>query len=137
MESDLETCAPLENDGRFVQLLSVEAARGRQFDKVIVANVRPGAFPLWYAPESFLFSPNLGIIPKENSGDARSARTAKFSYYVFRAKASQRYNQGERRAFNYALRRARCDALVTAAGTPTRGITAPEFLEELRVNAPA
>jgi superfamily I DNA/RNA helicase len=136
-ESDLETCAPLENDGTFVKLLSVEAARGRQFDKVIVANVRPGAFPFWYAPESFLFSPGLGVIPKENSGDARSARTAKFSYYMFRAKASQRYNQGERRAFDYALSRARSDALVTASGTPTRGLTAPEFLEELRVNAPA
>jgi superfamily I DNA/RNA helicase len=132
MESDLETCAPLESDDAFVHLLSVEAARGRQFDRVIVANVRPGAFPLWYSTESFLFSPRLGVIPKENSGDARSSRTAKFSYYMFRTRAAQRYNQGERRAFNYALRRARTHALVTAAGTPTRGITAPEFLEELR-----
>jgi hypothetical protein len=56
---------------------------------------------------------------------------------MFRSKASQRYNQGERRAFDYALSRARHDALVTASGTPTRGLTAPEFLEELRVNAPA
>jgi hypothetical protein len=72
------------------------------------------------------------MIPKENAGEARSARTAKFSYYTFRAKLVQRYNEKERRAFKYALRRAREIALVTASGMPTRGITAPEFLEELR-----
>jgi superfamily I DNA/RNA helicase len=132
MESDLETCDDGDGNGGFVSLLSVEAARGRQFERIIVANVKPGAFPLWYSPESFLFSPRLGMIPKENAGEARSARTAKFSYYTFRAKLVQRYNEKERRAFKYALRRAREIALVTASGMPTRGITAPEFLEELR-----
>jgi superfamily I DNA/RNA helicase len=115
-----------------VRLLSVEAARGRHFERVVVANVRAGAFPLWYSPESFLFSPKLGVIPKENCGAAQAARTAKFSYYMFAAKTARRYNEAERRAFNYALSRARERVLVTAAGTPTRGVSAPEFLEELR-----
>jgi len=35
-------------------------------------------------------------------------------------------------AFVNALRRARLQAIVTAHGRATRGITAPEFLEELR-----
>lgn len=116
----------------FVRLLSVESALGLEFDRVVVANVKPDAFPCWYSPDSFLFSPRLGMIPKDNVGEARASRTAKFSYYLFRSKAERRYYQRERRAFEYALRRARKSVLVTASGTPTRGITAPEFLEELR-----
>lgn len=134
-ESDLETCVapPVEGDGDgFVQMMSVDAAQGREFERVAIANVRPGAFPLWYAPEAFLFSPRLGMIPKENAGEAKAARTAKFSYYMFRTKAAQRYNDRERRALAYAMRRARTSVLVTAWGTPTRGLTAPELLQELR-----
>ncbi len=132
METDLEACAPPIGGRELVQLRSVEAARGLHFERVVVANVRPGAFPLWYSPEAFLFSPRLGIIPKENAGAARASRTAKFSYYMFAAKAARRYNDAERRAFNYALRRAGGSVLVTASGTPTRGVSAPELLEELR-----
>ena len=132
MESDLEACAPPAGGEEFVQLRSVEAARGLHFERVVVANVRPGAFPLWYSPEAFLFSPRLGVIPKENLGAARASRTAKFSYYMFAAKAARRYNDTERRAFNYALRRAGASVLVTASGKPTRGVSAPELLEELR-----
>jgi len=94
--------------------------------------VRAGAFPRWYSPDAFLFSPRLGMVPKENAGDARASRTAKFSYYTFRNKSRERYNDRERRAFVYALRRARVSALVTASQAPTKGIHAPEFLEELR-----
>ena len=133
--SDLESCehdGARAHDGAFVQLLSVEAARGREFDHVVIADVRPGSFPRWYSPEAFLFSPRLGMIPKENVGDARASRTAKFSYYVYRMKTAQHYYERERRAFEYALRRARRSVLVTASGAPTRGVTAPEFLEELR-----
>jgi superfamily I DNA/RNA helicase len=132
MASAIETClAPGRIEGQ-VELLSVEAARGREFDHVVVANVRPGAFPRWYSPDAFLFSPRLGMIPKENVGEARSSRTAKFSYYMFRSKASQHYYARERRAFAYAVTRARRSVLVTASGAPTRGVKAPEFLEELR-----
>jgi superfamily I DNA/RNA helicase len=131
MESDLESCEDAP-DGAFVRLVSLEAAHGLEFDRVVVASVRPGAFPLWYAPDAFLFSPRIGMVPKENAGDARASRTAKFTYYMHATKARERYNAQERRAFGYALRRARKNALVTASGAPTRGLTAPEFLEELR-----
>jgi superfamily I DNA/RNA helicase len=133
MDSDLESCeAPIDSGRGFVQMMSVEAAQGCEFDRVIVGNVRPGAFPLWYAPEAFLFSPKLGMIPKENAGEAQASRTAKFSYYMFRTKAMQRYNDRERRALRYAMLRAQQSVLVTSWGTPTRGVTAPELLEELR-----
>ncbi len=132
MESDLETCDPSTPAQGFVQMLSVEAARGREFDHVIVANAQPGAFPRWYSPDAFLFSPRFGMIPKDNVGEAQSSRTAKFSWYMFRFKAPQHYYERERRAFVYALARAQESVLITASGTPTRGKTAPEFLEELR-----
>ncbi|HKE38069.1 MAG TPA: 3'-5' exonuclease [Candidatus Baltobacteraceae bacterium] len=129
--SELETCEAIESD-EFVSLLSIEAARGREFDYVAVAGAGAGTFPRWYAPDAFLFSPRIGMVPKENVGECRASRTAKFSYYVARTKAREGYNERERRAFVYALRRARVGALVTASGGVTRGTTAPEFLEELR-----
>ncbi len=131
MQSALETCEDAP-EGAFVRLSSLEAAHGLEFDRVVVASARPGAFPLWYAPDNFLFSPRIGMVPKENAGGARASRTAKFSYYIFATKAREHYNARERRAFVYALRRARKSVLVTASGAPTRGVTAPEFLEELR-----
>ncbi|HVN69025.1 MAG TPA: 3'-5' exonuclease [Candidatus Binatia bacterium] len=131
IHSDVESCTAPPIPG-CVRMLSIDAALGREFDEVAVADVRPGALPRWYSPDAFLFSPKLGMIPKENVGDARSARTAKFSYYTYAAKTASGYFDRERRAFRYALSRARKVALVTASGTPTRGVTAPEFLEELR-----
>jgi superfamily I DNA/RNA helicase len=133
--SEFESCEESSETG-FVRLTSIEAARGSEFDHVIVPNAKPGAFPRWYVPDSFVYSPNLGTIAKDNVGDARAARTAKFSYYVYRTKARERYNEEERRAFNYALSRARKSSLVTAWDRPTRGLTAPEFLQELRAARP-
>ncbi len=130
-ESDLEACTPAEGEG-FVHLLDIESARGRAFDHVVVANVRAGAFPRWYAPDAFLFSPKIGIVPKDNVGEALASRTAKFTYYVHRVRARDRYNAQERRALDYALHRARRSLFVTAWGRATRGTSAPEFLEELR-----
>ena len=72
------------------------------------------------------------MIPKENAGGARAAKTAKFVYCMYRSKAREKYNARERRAFVDALRRARCSAVVTASQPPTRGAHAPEFFEELR-----
>jgi len=133
--SEFESC---EDDagGGFVQIVSVEAARGLEFDEVAVAGVRPGLFPRWYVPDTFLYSPRAGMIPKENVGDARASRTAKFTYYMHRNKTRERYNERERQLFLDALRRARRAVLVSAWGPPTRGLTAPEFLEELRVAKP-
>jgi superfamily I DNA/RNA helicase len=130
-ESDLEACEdPSGVD--CVRLISVEAARGCAFDSVIVPNARPGAFPRWYVPDAFVYSPTQGMIAKENVGEARASRTAKFTYYMFRTKTRERYNDEERRAFSYALSRARKSLIVTAWDRATRGITAPEFFEELK-----
>jgi superfamily I DNA/RNA helicase len=129
--SDLETCEDSDPNG-CVSVASIDAVRGREFDRVVVAGVRPGSFPLWYAPDNFLMSPRLGVVPRENVGDARAARTAKFSYYVTATKAAEKYYRREREAFAYALARARERVFVTASGSPTRGISAPELVEELR-----
>ncbi len=131
MESDFEARETNERPGS-VRMLSIDAARGREFDHVVIPRARAGSFPRWYAPDAFLYSPSLGMIAKENVGDARAARTAKFTYYMFRTKAREAYNREERRAFVYALRRARKSALVTASERATRGVTAPEFLAELQ-----
>ena len=131
MESRFEALESTEHPGA-VRVMSIDAARGREFEHVLLPNVRAGAFPRWYAPDAFLYSPSLGMIAKENVGDARAARTAKFTYYMFRTKAREAYNREERRAFVYALRRARKSVLVTASERATRGVTAPEFLAELQ-----
>lgn len=131
MHSPFESSEFAERAGA-VRLLSIEAARGREFDYVVLPNVRAGAFPRWYAPDAFLYSPSLGMIAKENVGEAKAARTAKFTYYMWRTKARETYNTEERRAFVYGLRRARVQALVTASGRATRGVAAPEFLSELQ-----
>ncbi len=131
MESEFET-SETEERAAAVRMLSIEASRGREFDHVVIPRARAGSFPRWYAPDAFLYSPSLGMIAKENVGDARAARTAKFTYYMFRTKAREAYNREERRAFVYALRRAKKSALVTASERATRGITAPEFLAELQ-----
>jgi superfamily I DNA/RNA helicase len=132
MESEFETWELSERPGA-VRMLSIDAARGREFDHVIIPRARAGSFPRWYAPDAFLYSPSLGMIAKENVGDnARAARTAKFTYYMFRTKAREAYNKEERRAFVYALRRAKKTVLVTACERATRGVTAPEFLAELQ-----
>jgi superfamily I DNA/RNA helicase len=130
-ETTLEACE-IVTDDRYVHLLDIDSARGRSFDFVVIPDARAGSFPRWYVPDSFLFSPKLGMIPKENVGDASASRTAKFTYYMHRMKINKAYNDEERRAFEYAVSRATGSVLVTASGKATRGITAPEFLEELR-----
>lgn len=129
--SGLESCEDAYDEPG-VRLLSVDAARGREFDHVVVADVRAGAFPRWYVPAAFAFAPRYGMIPKENAGDATADKTAKFVYCMYRSKARENYNARERRAFVDALRRARRSAVVTASQNPTRGAHAPEFFEELR-----
>ncbi|PZR57495.1 MAG: hypothetical protein DLM50_05850 [Candidatus Meridianibacter frigidus] len=131
MNTNLEACEA-QDDDNCVRILSIDAARGAEFDHVMLPNVRAGSFPRYYVPDAFLFSPSLGMIAKENVGDARAARTAKFSYYMFRAKTRDLYNQEERRAFVYGMRRTRKSCVVTASERPTRGVAAPEFLTELQ-----
>lgn len=131
MNSEFESCETIESSGA-VSILSIDAATGREFDHIVLPNIRAGAFPRYYVPDAFLYSPSQGMIAKENVGEARAARTAKFTYYMFRSKTRERYNREERRAFVYALRRAKRSALVTAHEKTTRGIAAPEFLAELQ-----
>jgi superfamily I DNA/RNA helicase len=116
-----------------VALLDVEAAKGREFAHVFVVDVRAGAFPRYYAPDAFLFTPTYGMIPKENVGDAASAaRTAKFTYLQHKLDLRTKYNAEERRALYCAAGRARERLTITASGRPTKGVAAPELLEELR-----
>jgi superfamily I DNA/RNA helicase len=119
-------------DAGAVRVLDVEAAKGEEFDAVFVVDVRAGAWPRYYVPDAFLFTPTYGMIPKENVGDAYAARTAKFTYVLFRAKLREKYNAEERRAFYCAASRARARLYVSASGRATRGVSAPEILEELR-----
>jgi superfamily I DNA/RNA helicase len=130
-ESAMESCEDERGDG-FVHVMSIAAATGLEFENVFIANVKAGIFPQWYVPDAFLFSPRLGMIPKENAGGGKAARTAKFSYYMHYAKAREKYNDAERRALVYALRRTKSDVYLTTSGSATRGVTAPEFFEELR-----
>ncbi|MDQ2865902.1 MAG: UvrD-helicase domain-containing protein [Candidatus Eremiobacteraeota bacterium] len=130
-ESDLEGCEDVIGTG-FVRILSVDAARGRSYPVVVIPDARAGSFPRWYVTDSFLFSPKLGMVAKDNVGDAKASRTAKFSYYIENAKTHGNYNAEERRAFVYAMRRATHELIVTASGRATQARNTPEFLEELR-----
>ena len=114
-------------------MLSVEAARGREFEHVVVANVRPGAFPLWYSPEAFLFSPRLGMIPKENVGRRASGADGQVQLLHVSLQGGAAVQRARAPSLQLrAARELRASVLVTASGTPTRGVSAPELLEELR-----
>ncbi|MBD5633608.1 MAG: hypothetical protein IAI49_03920 [Candidatus Eremiobacteraeota bacterium] len=133
-EADLLAIGP--RDGNAVRVCDVEAAKGEEFDAVFVVDARAGAWPRYYVPDAFLFVPSLGMIPKENVGDAEAARTAKFTYALYRYKVRDKYNAEERRAFFCAATRARRRLYVSASGRATRGVSAPEILEELERTAP-
>ncbi|GAC1543130.1 MAG: hypothetical protein NVS3B16_09010 [Vulcanimicrobiaceae bacterium] len=118
-------------DEQAVRVLDVEAAKGETFDIAFVVDARAGAWPRYYVPDAFLFAPGRGMIPKDNVGDARAARTAKFTYLWTQMKFRDKYNAEERRAFYVAATRARACLYVSASGRPTRGMAAPELLAEL------
>ena len=115
-----------------VAVLDASTARGLAFDHVFIANVRAGAFPRYYTPESFLFSPSLGLIGKDNAGEIRAARTAKYTYYEGHHKPAVLYYENERRLLHLAMTRARRTLTISAGGRLTRGASAPEFLNDLR-----
>jgi superfamily I DNA/RNA helicase len=127
--------------GRFdpqpaVSLCSVDGAKGRSFAHVFLVDLRAGAFPRYYVPDAFLYSQRYGIVPKENVGDAKAARTAKFTYVLYKIAARESYNKQERRALYTAASRAREHLTLSASGRPTRGVSAPEFYEELARSRP-
>jgi superfamily I DNA/RNA helicase len=131
-EDDLLVLPPAPGETDVVRVLDVEAAKGENFAAAFVIDVRAGAWPRYYVPEAFLFLPSAGMVPKENVGDARAARTAKFTYASFRFKVREKYNAEERRALLCALTRARDYLSISASGRATRGASTPEILEELR-----
>ena len=118
-------------DHAAVRVLDVEAAKGDEYDAVFVPDLRAGAWPRYYSPDAFLFMPSAGMIPKDNVGDAQAARTAKFTYSLYRHKLRDKYIAEERRAFYCAATRARHFLFLSASGSPTRGVAAPEILAEL------
>jgi len=103
----------------------------RRFDHVVVVDARAGAFPPYYVPDAFLFSPTYGMIPKESAGDAPAARTAKFTWYEHHAKPRAAYVREQRRLFAAALGRADRTVTISAFGRPTRGVAAPELAAEI------
>ena len=120
------------HDEEAIRVTDVDAARGESFDAVFAVDVRAGAWPKYYAPDAFLFTKKIGMIPKENVGDASAARTAKFTYALFRFKFRERYNDQERRAFTTAMSRSRGFLSISVSGRATRGVSAPELFEETR-----
>ncbi len=119
-------------DREAVAVLDVETAKGRTFDAVFAVDVRAGAWPRYYTPDAFLFLPSLGMVPKENVGEAQSARTAKFTYALHRYRLREKYDAEDRRALYTAMTRAKEYVSVSAWGRASRGQSTPEFLEELR-----
>jgi superfamily I DNA/RNA helicase len=130
-ESEADLLSIALRDDRAVRVLDTEAAKGEEFDAVFIVEAKAGAWPRYYVPDAFLFTPKAGMIPKDNVGDSRAARTAKFTYYLSRLKMREKYNAQERRAFACAASRARLRLYVSAAGRATRGVSAPEFLAEI------
>ena len=118
-------------DTHAVRVTDPESVKGESFEIVFVVDARAGAWPRYYVPDAFLFAPGRGMIPKDNVGDARAARTAKFTYLWTQLKFRAKYNAEERRAFYVAATRARSRLYVSASGRPTRGVAASEILAEL------
>lgn len=121
----------IDQRGDAVVVASVDHVLARRFDHVFVVDARAGAFPPYYVPDAFLFSPTYGMIPKDSAGDAVAARTAKFTWYEHHVKPRSAYVREQRRLFAVALGRADICVTVSASGRPTRGIAAPELASEV------
>jgi superfamily I DNA/RNA helicase len=118
-------------DARAVVVCDVESLGGASFARVFVVDVKAGAWPRYYVPDAFLFSPKYGMIPKDNVGDADAARTAKFTWATARLKFRTHYNDEDRRALYLATSRAETGLCITASGRATSGKNTPELLTEL------
>ena len=112
-------------------MASVERVLARRFRHVFVVDARAGAFPPYYVPDAFLFSPTYGMVPKESAGDAVAARTAKFTWYEHHVNPRAAYVREQRRLFAAALCRADETVTVSASGKATRGVAAPELAAEV------
>lgn len=123
---------PYSRRAGFVTIAEIDAVIGLSFEAVAIPSLQAGAFPAYYVPPAFLFTPTYGLAARENAGGLKSNRTAKHAYVNYRYKLRERHIEQERRLFAFARSRARSALLLTASGRPTRGINTPEFLEEYR-----
>jgi superfamily I DNA/RNA helicase len=120
------------DERRGVVIAQIDAIKGRTFESVFIPNLRAGAFPPYWVPDAFVYTTGSGIIPKENVGDARASRTAKFTWYMHQGGRVLEHHAREARRLLYcAMTRATERVWLSAWGQPTRGISAPELLAEL------
>ncbi|MBV8601030.1 MAG: ATP-dependent helicase [Candidatus Eremiobacteraeota bacterium] len=119
-------------DGAGVVVAAIEAIKGRSYDAVFVPGLRAGTFPPYWVPDAFVFTTGFGMIPKDNVGDARAARTAKFTWYMHNAKVREHHAAEHRRLLYCAMTRAEERLTLSAWGTPTKGTAAPELLAEIQ-----
>lgn len=110
---------------------AIDQMSPRRFDHVFVVDARAGSFPPYYVPDSFLFSPAYGMIPKDAVGETTASRTAKFTWYSHQTKLKDAYAREARRMLALAMLRADRGVVVTASGRATRGVGAPEFQSEV------
>ncbi|MGA3036381.1 MAG: 3'-5' exonuclease [Vulcanimicrobiaceae bacterium] len=121
---------PIEQNG--VVVAQIDAIKGCAYESVFVPNLRAGAFPPYWVPDAFVYTTGSGIIPKDNVGDARASRTAKFTWYQYQGgKVLESHATEARRLLYCAMTRATQRCWLTAWDRPTRGISAPELLAEL------
>lgn len=117
--------------GSGVTVAQIDAVKGRTFRAAFVPNLRAGAFPPYWVPEAFVYTVKWGIIPKDNVGEARASRTAKFTWYQHQAKVLEHHGNEARHLLFCAMTRATERLWLSAWGQATRGISAPELLAEL------
>ncbi len=130
--SEWPYCHPEAPASTGVVVAQIDAIKGRTFRSVFVPNLSAGAFPPYWVPEAFVYSVKWGIIPKDNVGEARASRTAKFTWYQHHAKVLERHGNEARHLLFCAMTRATERLWLSAWGDkPTRGISAPELLAEL------
>ncbi len=131
-KSEWPQCDPGPTEPNGVVVAQIDAIKGCSYDSVFVPNLRAGAFPPYWVPDAFVYTTGSGIIPKDNVGDARASRTAKFTWYQYQGGKVLESHAAEARKLLYcAMTRATQRCWLTAWDRPTRGISAPELLAEL------
>jgi superfamily I DNA/RNA helicase len=131
-KSEWPQCEPGPRDTRGVVVAQIDAIKGCAYESVFVPNLRAGAFPPYWVPDAFVYTTGSGIIPKDNVGDARASRTAKFTWYQYQGGKVLESHAAEARKLLYcAMTRATQRVWLTAWDRPTRGVAAPELLAEL------
>ena len=131
-KSDWPQCDPALDGPLGVVVAQIDAIKGQSFEQVFVPNLRAGGFPPYWVPDAFVYTTNSGVIPKDNVGDARASRTAKFTWYQYQGGKVLELHAAEARRLLYcAMTRATQRVTLSAFEKPTRGISAPELLAEL------